>query len=386
MRLCTLHIGLPKAGSSSIQDAMAVNRPRLAANGIYIPAAAEATPTLQHHIVAMQLVGRHLKPAPTSPLGKLATELRRAGYPEHILMSSEFFQAVLRRQAYVERLRDTFGAMGYRVRLIGYLRPQVPFIDLAYSQQSKALQNTLDVEDFIAQALDNPSYDFRRLLAAGADTDGVDIEFRAFNRAVLERGVVQDFLLALGLDAATVATMKLPPPRNVRPGPKTVAACIEIARRLAADAVELDRDARSIASRAVLKLGDRQGWNASSFSGISATQAERIRKRFAGDNDVFSNTVWSKPWNEVFGEDCWCPAPLNMFDRAGANAQELVAFDATVECVWRLLRDGKLDALAAKAGLSGPFSPVVRWVRRLRASSAGWRTRWYIGTSAARRD
>ena len=365
---------------------MAVNRPRLAANGIYIPAAADAAPTLQHHTVAMELLGRRQKPAPTSPLDNLAAELERAGHPEHILMSSEFFQALLHKQAYVELLRDTFGAMGYRLQLIGYLRPQVPFIDSSYSQQSKTLLNTLDVEDFIAHALENASYDFRRLLAAGANTDGIDIDLRPFNREVLERGVVQDFLLALGLDAGTVAAMKVPPPRNVRPGPKTVAACIEIARRLAADAVDLDRRTRSIASRAVHRLGDRQDWNASSFSGITAAQARRIRRRFAGDNDVFSEAVWSRPWNEVFGEDCWSPAPLNMFDRTGANAQERAAFDETVECVWQLLKEGKMDALAAKAGMSGPFSPVLRWFRRLRAFSADWRTRWYTETLAARRD
>ena len=349
---------------------MAINRAKLAASGIYVPNAGRAAPTLPHHEIAREFLFHKRRQCPTGTLDDLAAELKEAGNPEHILMSSEFFQAQLHKRDYVQLLRDTLGGMGYRVQFIGYLRPQVSYIDSFYSQQSKNLLNTLDVNAFIALALRTKHYNFRRLLVARSCIGRSGVNYRPFNREAVQRGIVQDFLSALGLDRSVIETLEIPAAKNVRPGPKTVAACVEIARRLDGKPIALEFADRSLASRSILRLSDDLGWNKSGFSGITAAQAERIHRRFAKGDEIFSHAVWGRPWNEVFGEDCWTPAPLNIFDRASADAREADEFDKTVERIWRRLEDGKVEALAMDAGLAAGSDPLQRWLTRLRASSA----------------
>ncbi len=354
---------------------MAINRAKLAASGIYVPNAGKAAPALPHHEIAREFLFHKRRQGPTGTLDKLAAELKEAGNPEHILISSEFFQAQLHKRDYVELLRDTLGGMGYRVQLIGYLRPQVPYIDSFYSQQSKNLLNTLDVNAFIDLALRTKHYNFRRLLVARSCIGRRAVDFRPFNREALRHGIVEDFLSALGLDRSVIETLEIPAAKNVRPGPRTVAACVEIARRLHDRSITLDFDDRSLASRSILRLSDELGWNKSGFSGITAAQAEFIRERFAKGDEIFSQAVWGRPWNDVFGEDCWTPAPLNMFDRASADAREAGEFDRTVERIWQRLENGKVEALAMDAGIAAGASPLQRWVTRLRASSVGLRSK-----------
>ena len=360
---------------------MVINRAKLEANGIYVPLSGKASPSLPHHELAMEFIRGSRRRPPTVKLDELEAELKRAGYPGHILMSSEFFQGQLHNPAYVNLLRETLFSMGYRLQLIGYLRPQVPYINSFYSQQSKNLLNTLDIDEFISEALKTPHFNFRRLLLARRPVNGIDCNYRPFNLEVLQRGIVQDFLSALGLDEAAIATMEIPAAKNIRPGPKTVAACVDIARRMSDKGIVLDFANRTLASRAMLKLGDRLGWNKSGFSGITAAQAMRIRRRFAEGDAIFAERVWKRSWEDVFGADCWTPQPINVFDRQTASPQEASEFDDVIERTWRRVQDGKLEALVMEADLaSTSLLSARRLVRRLRAFSADLRTRWYTET------
>jgi len=199
--------------------------------------------------------------------------------------------------------------------------------------------------------------------------------YRPFNRDLIERGIVEDFLATLGLDEAAVGAMTISPPRNISPGPKTVAALIELGRRMKLHGLDPDKSGRREVRRTVVKLGNRLGWNESALSGIAAAQAELIRKRFASGNKVLASKVWGKRWEDIFGADCWTPLPYNAFHRQTAASQEAREFDAVVERVWPFLRDGKTDKLAAATDVPSPTLPARRLIRRFRAFSAGLRTR-----------
>lgn len=384
--VCTIHIGLPKTGSTSIQKTMLANRDRLARHGIYVPET--GTDGLQHN---HQALGHTLlKPgrpaAPGCAFSDLRGELERAGKPDHVLISAESMNAKLYDRQYVLWLRGIFSGIGYRLRLVAYLRPQVAYINSFYSQNSKYLTNTLDMATFVAHSLKTKRYDYRALLMPAFRIKGIDTDYRPFNRELIERGIVEDFLTVLGLDSAAIGALTISPPLNVRPGPKSVAAFLELSRRVMHHALDIDVAVGRDVRRAVLELGDRLGWNEEGFSGIDANQAALIRGRFARGNDVFSSEVWARPWDEVFGADCWTPAPFNAFDRAAASSEDARAFDDLVERVWQALRDGRSKELAEEVSLRH-VPPVARpLVRRLRAFSADLRTRLYTGTSTAHRD
>ncbi len=380
MPICTLHIGLPKTGSTSIQTTILTNRSRLAGHGIYVPQTGTDGLRHNHHEIALEFLKSREQVAPGGLLDALRGELEDAGHPGHVLISAESLHARLHNPHYVARLRDAFSAMGYGLRLIAYLRPQVAYINSFYSQDSKYLTNTLDVDAFVTRALSVNRYNYRALLMPAFRMEGVETIYRPFNREIVESGVVEDFLAALGLDATAIGAMTISPPRNISPGPKSVAAFVELGRRVSAHGIDLSLSDRREVRRAVLKLGDRLKWNQNGFSGINATQAQSIRDRFAKGNDVLASKVWSRRWEAVFGADCWTPAPYSAFDRAKASGPEAGEFDDIVERVWHSLKDGKAAELAAGTDLLHTPRPAREFLRKLRAFSAGLKTRWYTGT------
>ncbi len=346
---------------------MLANDANLASQGIYIPKVSELGEYPSHHMLARMIVSRK----PASAFKELAAELASAGKPEHILISSEAFQTRLDRPRYVKRLRDSFAALGYRLRIVAYIRPQVGYLNSSYSQDCKIFETRLAINDYVARALALTRYDYERLLLPATGVKDIEVIYRPFNSEVLEAGIATDFLSLLGLGEAAIAGLEIPPAKNVSPGPRTVAACLEISRRLSAGGIVLDQASRGRASRAIERLGDRLGWNQARFSGIGPALAEMIRERFAKGNDVFAARVWNRSWEDVYGAHSWTPAPLNAFERETASRRQASEFDKIVERTWRLIKDGNVDRLAAEAASPGQSTVYRRWLRRLRASFAG---------------
>jgi len=375
MPVCTIHIGLPKAGSTSIQAAILSNRARLADSGIFVPETTTSGYHVAHHGLARAFLNAQSDAAAARVVDGMKAEVARAGFPPHILMSSEDFQIGLHRPAYVKRLRDTLAGLGYGLRLVAYVRPQVAYVNSAYSQGCKVFIETRSMQAYVAQALGHRRFNYKLLLLPALDVEGIETIYRPFNDDVVRTGIVRDLFTIVGLDEAAIAALPVPPARNVSPGPKMVAACCEIARRLAQAGIVLEQGERGRASRAVASLGEQLGWPETRFSGIDRSMAAHIRRHCAKDNHVFAEKVWGRRWKDVFGADWWVPEPLNVFDREQASAEEAKEFDQVVERAVRLLKDGGVEALAAQARPFTAALPLERWLTQLRASFAGLKTK-----------
>jgi hypothetical protein len=340
MPLCFLHVGLHKSASTSLQRTLLANHERLAAHGIHVPATRSNDHRRPHELLAWEFLKRKRRVVTPGGFAELKEELDWLGRPERILLSSEDFENALHRPADVERLIATFAGLGYRLRLIAYVRPQVPYINSSYAQTTKMMANTLDVADFVAEALERMRYDYEKLILPVTRMEGIETDFRPFSRAILEAGIARDFFSALGLGDEAIADLTMLAPFNESPGPKTVAACLAIARRHAAAGVTLDLAHRRRASRLVRELGTALGWDARKFSGLTPEQAETIAQRFARSNDAFARGLWGKSWDEVYGEDSQRPKPLDVFDPAAASEEERAEFEEAVETAWQLLQRG----------------------------------------------
>ncbi len=344
MPLCTLHIGLPKSGSTSVQSTIFANRARLAKLGIYVPeASTSGYRRADHHLLAWDILGRTTHAGIEGSLEALKAELARRT-PEHVLITSEYFQEQMHRVSYLESLRDLFAGLGYRLRLIAYVRPQPDYINSNYAQNVKLLLNKLGINTYVERALKLRRFDYTRLLLPSLGVKDIEIVYRPFNQEVLARGISHDFLATLGLDQRAIAGMEIPPMENISPGPKTLALCLAISRRLEKRNIVLDDDARNRASRVLQDMGGHMGWNATRFTGISKLNARRMQLRFAAGNDEFAAAAWSIRWTDVFGQACWTPPPYNAFHPKKASPADKDEFKDAIDTAWKLLKFGKYDA------------------------------------------
>ena len=321
------------------------NRAQLAAQGIYVPKTRTNGYRQPHRLLAKEFLDKKFGDVSLGGFEALKAELASFGTPEHILVSSEFFQNALLSQDNLERLRRTFAAMGYRVRLVAYIRPQIAYINSSYTQAARRLENTHGIDDFIASALTKLRFDYEKFLLPAVRFDGIDTAYRPFNREILTCGIAQDFLSTLGISADAMAGMEIPPAKNVSPGPKTVAAFLELNRMLVNQRVAPDLPRRRMARSLILELGKELGWNTTKFSGITVDQAQRIQDRFAPGNDTFATMVWNRSWADVYGEESVSVPPLNVFQRDSASPQDRNEFDEVVEMAWRLLHSGRRAAV-----------------------------------------
>jgi hypothetical protein len=333
--VCYLHIGLHKTASSSMQQMILRNVERLAAAGIYVPEASTARYSKIHHELAAELNSRSGRPT-TNWFEHLRDELGAQNLPPRILLSSEDFSRKLQREPVRRALGSFFDELGYRLRVIVYLRPQDRSMNSTYAQHVKGFLFDFDFDEYRERVFrQNPVwFDYHRLLTPLLDDPGFDCDVRPFNRATLQRGVEEDLLSAIGVPLDEATGFRKVPPANRTPGPKTIAACLEIARRIRAGGWEPARVRRKRVSRRLQQTAVALGWEETQFSGLTPQTAGEIRERYAEGNDLLSTRVWGRPWAEVFAAEIAQPVLLNRFDSAAADPKEREEFERAVEDLW----------------------------------------------------
>lgn len=195
-RICWLHIGAPKTGSTALQMFLAANSERLDRSGYTYPSAARRAGG--HHDLAFLLNGGYPEWAvpQEKTLGQLTADLRKEideGHPTIVLSSENFY--LLCEPAAVLDLMGQLGFSRESIRVVVYLRRQDEAILSWYNQAVKAqgYQGTLD--EHLAATRD--LWDYSRQLQAWADTFGG-------NRLIVRRyspdsDIRRDFIAALGL-------------------------------------------------------------------------------------------------------------------------------------------------------------------------------------------
>jgi hypothetical protein len=333
-RVCYLHIGLHKTASSTIQQMVLGNIEPLAAAGIYVPETATGRYRRIHHELAQEL--NRLPAVPTTSFALLRAELRSRDLPGRVLLSSEDFSRRIHRSETREHLQTFFGSLGYRLRVIAYLRPQDRSFNSTYSQHVRALTLGAGFDDYWQRMLkENPPwFDYHRLLGPVLEDQGWDCELRPFNRAAVQAGIEQDFLAAIGVAPEQAAAFRRVEPVNRTPGPKTIAACREIARRLEADEFAPARMQRLSISRRLQRAAAALGWDEAQYSGLTPEAVAHIRAHYAQGNDLLSRQAWGKPWEEVFAHEFAQPVAPDEFDPATAAPTERAEFDRLVDETW----------------------------------------------------
>jgi len=130
-----LHVGIHRTGSTSVQGVLTASRLKLRRNGVLYPHTGSLT--VAHHGLCFALRGKSASPwGPLPPLDQLLNELQaeiNASRCHTVLISSEEFRTLCHEKspAVADSTRQ-FLSLFSRVRIICFLRHQIPYFDSFY--------------------------------------------------------------------------------------------------------------------------------------------------------------------------------------------------------------------------------------------------------------
>jgi len=203
MKTLTLHIGLPKTGTTYIQGWLRTKCAALAERGIFVPAR-----DIYPHRLACEFIADtrraaradvvHIRQTPyAAALDDLTGALHDARYRQYIVSSEYFFEA---EPNLVAALREA--APGVDVRIIAFLRRQDRIIESGYNQEVKAMGITAR----LSVAAYQKKLDWLRLFEEWSAVFGeANITLVNFDTVARAGGVLAEFCRAAGLPAEMAA-------------------------------------------------------------------------------------------------------------------------------------------------------------------------------------
>lgn len=182
----TMHIGLPKTGTTALQNFFFANRQALADDGILYPMAGLSGTS--HYLLATQQPRRSWD-AVTGYWKALFKEVE-ASPLEHTLVSSEFFC-----QDLAEALHGLASQYFTDIRIVLYLRRQDTVLYSTYNQLVRKKRFTRDIRSLVPVLLD-----YHSMVHALAATFGQEnVLVRPYEQCQLRKGIYANFLATLGL-------------------------------------------------------------------------------------------------------------------------------------------------------------------------------------------
>lgn len=326
MKLCILHTGHPKTGTTSLQHFLASNADRLAEAGLLFPLPVrrkgpeEAMPwgRYNHGNATKTIADRKKSRISGQPVQDLEAALARTPHQVLIISSESLFSELFFRTS--SAVPGWFRERGYRIETITYLRDQPDRFNSSYSQQAKTLQFVQTFSDYVLQRTesgkgefgDTKTMQFGRLVDPAHRIWG-EHTFRPFADEVKRIGIEADFLNTMRgilvrhgmsslLNDARTASLSIPARLNEGDGPVMVEASRRVSEHLAdlfgGDPVPqaLRTESFRCLSRAIDDLGIRS----EKYTGLTPRLYSRIRRGFAATNEKFARAIWGCGWEDVF--------------------------------------------------------------------------------------
>jgi hypothetical protein len=284
--MIVLHIGLRKAGSSSIQSFLSANTEALKTQGVDYPTIGRLGTTRTAHVnLVHDLTGSGKFVADYGGLDALAARWR-ASDASTLILSSEIFETCSGEEA--ARLGDILRRGDEPFRIVLVMRPLGDLMASSYGQKVKYGAKTFDFDKFFERRILEPRVDFLHTAQAWAVAFGWDsLRLRCLHPDHLLNGdLIDDFLDLAGVtDRGLVRT----PPENVTPGWKVLEAVRGLytgrhglpGDHLFAEAAWHGHEQRRTFGNLAKAVGQRRGWNADRGRYLTRAQAERCHAIYA---------------------------------------------------------------------------------------------------------
>lgn len=309
-RICYIHVGPHKTGTTSIQWFLQQNRAELLKHGYFVPESGNVHGG--HHPIVRQLCGqevsRHHRWAAAKFVEALADTLCEA-----VVISSEALEGLLKKREYASAFFDRIRELNLEPKLIVFPRNQPQLINSRYVEVVKSFRRSEPFDAFVPEEIHHPSFRYSDLIALAKGVDAKLVP-RPFTEQMIIEGVVANFLQAIGLDPSRFEGTEIR--RNQTAGPFTVSVARDVSRLIGNSGRRLTGvQARRCKRKLTLYLQEKRLAD-TGYCGLSNALARQIEKDWQPDNDLFAQQVWRKPWKEVFAADVGREFTPNDFDIA----------------------------------------------------------------------
>src|SRR6266576_4530018 len=293
-RICYIHIGPHKPGSTSIQWFLQENGAELLKHGYFVPES--ETKRGAHHALAEGLagldVGEHREPLVARSIAAIAETHAQA-----IIISSESLEGLFRNRQNTMVFFNRVQELNLQPKLILFPRNQPQWINSSYASTVKSFRRSDSFESCAFGFAQSPDARFWRWIEL-AETHGAELIARPFSKETLRRGVIPEFLQSIGISSSQFRDRAVR--RNEAVGPFTVSVAREVLRSIGKEMTWLQAKKCKVE---LTKYIRQNKCTDGGYCGLSSALARRVEEELRSDNDVFAQRAWGKSWADVFAAD-----------------------------------------------------------------------------------
>lgn len=366
-----IHIGMPKAASTSIQNFCVLNSEVLKKYGVVVPMFLESN--LGHRMVVYDVfdfegfsqIRRYDNWRNTKKwminIEQIYADACGSKEFGTLFLSSEAFDSYAADANRFNKLLDWLDSFACEVEFVAVIRDQASFANSLYCQRAKALNTVCNFDEATPIILEKDTLNFRKRYNALFKTKQklIAVPFSNLVKEGIDRYLIRK---VFGIEETDIYNELQPPiRRNANPGAKTVAAGLKIRSRIEEklNREKFPEQVRHRLKRNFVDMTSDLGWQATAFCGLDDTKASAIMKSFAKQNDAFARLVWGADWNDVYALPSFVEREFVLSEASRAEQDE---FRGVVQCM-----DERFDQLLHKYR-EGPQPPrnQVRAARRKR--------------------
>jgi hypothetical protein len=293
-RICYIHVGPHKTGTTSIQWFLQENGAELLKHGYFVPES--ETKRDAHHALAEGLagldLGEHREPLVARSITAIAETPAQA-----IIISSEALEGLFRNRQNTKAFFNRLEELNLQPKLILFPRNQPQWINSSYASTVKGFRRSDSFQPGVLGFARSPDARFSRWIQL-AETHGAELIARPFNKETRRRGVVPEFLRSIGITSEEFRDHAVR--RNEAVGPFTVSVAREVLRSIGKQMTWLQAKKCKVELAEYLR---QNNCTDAGYCGLTTTLARRVEEELRSDNDAFAQQVWGKPWADVFAAD-----------------------------------------------------------------------------------
>jgi hypothetical protein len=296
-RVCYIHVGPHKTGTTSIQWFLKENRAELLKHGYFVPESGNIHGG--HHPLVMQLCGQQVPEKQQEAAARFARAIKDT-VCEAVVISSEVLDGLLRKRSYAREFFNRIGELNLEPKLVFFPRNQSQLINSRYTEVVKGFRRSEPFEAFVQAETGHPTFRFSDFIAL-ADAFNAKLIPHPFTEGTIARGVVPEFLRAI--DIARFQFQDTNFRRNQAAGPFTISVARCVSRSILSPGEQLTWRQAVRCKRKLTAYLQEKGLADTGYCGLTTALARHVEKEWQLENDAFAQHVWGRPWTEIFGGD-----------------------------------------------------------------------------------
>ena len=296
-RICYIHVGPHKSGTTSIQWFLQENRAELLEHGYFVPES--ETKRGAHHALAEGLagldVGEHREPFVTKSIRAIAETASEA-----VIISSEALEGILESQKHGEVFFGQIRELNFEPKLVLFPRNQPQWINSSYAFSVMSFRRSDPFESAALGFAQSPGSRFLRWVEL-ADAHALELIARPFTKETIACGVITEFVRSVGINSSKFRNCEIR--RNEAVGPFTVSVAREVLHAITQTGKPLTWLQAKRCRKELARYLDKKGLADAGYCGLSTALARHIERELQSDNNAFAEYVWGRSWAEIFAPD-----------------------------------------------------------------------------------